>query len=214
MQHINSYALKQLDRFTRGNLINSITGFKSANLLATKSNSGINNVAVFSSVTHLGSDPELFSFIQRPLGHGAGHTYYNLKDTGYITLNHINSTLVEKAHQSSVKYPEYQSEFDILEIESLIRPEFHAPFIKDASVQVAATYVNEYPIVENNCILVVCKITDVFLKEGIMLDDGWVNLETAGTVTINGLDAYAAPRIEKRLSYAQENKPLTRLPIS
>ena len=41
----------------RINLINSCSGYKSANLIGTKSKSGIPNVAVFSSVTHLGSDP-------------------------------------------------------------------------------------------------------------------------------------------------------------
>jgi flavin reductase (DIM6/NTAB) family NADH-FMN oxidoreductase RutF len=50
----------------RLNLINSCTGYKSANLIATKSVDGAVNVAIFSSITHLGSNPALIGFIVRP----------------------------------------------------------------------------------------------------------------------------------------------------
>ncbi|AGC77352.1 flavin reductase (DIM6/NTAB) family NADH-FMN oxidoreductase RutF [Nonlabens dokdonensis] len=208
MKHINLKQLQEYDRFYRGNLVNSITGFKSANLLATRSKDGIDNVAVFSSVTHLGSNPALFSFVQRPLGHGVGHTYYNLKETGKITLNHLPQSLIDRAHQSSAKYDESISEFEELGIEKLEREGFSAPFIKDAPVQLAAEYVNEYYLEENRCILVICKITDIFLHENHLAEDGWVDLGKAGTVTINGLDGYATAKVEKRLSYAQVDKDL------
>ena len=55
-----------LDRVFRLNLINSVTGFKPAVLIATKSRDGQENVAIFSSVVHLGSTPPLIGFIMRP----------------------------------------------------------------------------------------------------------------------------------------------------
>ena len=55
--------IEQMKKITRLNLINSCTGYKSANLIGTISNSGKSNVAVFSTVTHLGSDPALIGFI-------------------------------------------------------------------------------------------------------------------------------------------------------
>lgn len=200
-----------MERIYRGNLINSITGFKSANLLATKSKDGVDNVAIFSSVTHLGSNPAMFSFIQRPLGHGAGHTYENLKETGQITLNHLNMELVARAHQSSAKYSPEISEFEELNIEKITRENFKAPFVKDAIIQVAAEYESEYFLKENKCILVICRITDVFMTEGLQMEDGFVNLEKAGTVTINGLDAYAKAEIKERWSYAQVGEDLNLL---
>lgn len=209
MQHINAQKLAAYDRFYRGNLINSITGYKSANLLATRSKDGVDNVAIFSSVTHLGSDPALFSFVQRPLGFGVGHTYHNLKETRHITLNHVTMDLVHRAHQSSAKYDAATSEFDHLNIPALVRDGFHAPFVNEAAVQAAAVYENEYFLKENNCILVICRITDVFLTDGILKEDGWLHLEQAGTVTINGLDAYATTNTQKRLSYAQVGQDLT-----
>jgi hypothetical protein len=45
------------EKVERLNLINSCTGYKSANLIATKSVDGAVNVAIFSSITHLGSNP-------------------------------------------------------------------------------------------------------------------------------------------------------------
>lgn len=208
MKHISLKELQDYDRFYRGNLVNSITGFKSANLLATRSKDGVDNVAIFSSVTHLGSNPALFSFVQRPLGHGVGHTYYNLKETGKITLNHLPESLVDRAHQSSAKYDASISEFEQLDIEKIDREGFIAPFVKASLVQLAAEYVNEYYLKENRCILVICKITDIFLHENHLANDGWVDLAKAGTVTINGLDGYATAKVEKRLSYAQIDKEL------
>jgi flavin reductase (DIM6/NTAB) family NADH-FMN oxidoreductase RutF len=58
--------ISQLEKVERLNLINSCTGYKSANLIATKSVDGAVNVAIFSSITHLGSNPALIGFIVRP----------------------------------------------------------------------------------------------------------------------------------------------------
>jgi hypothetical protein len=52
----------------RLNLINSCTGYKSANLIATKSEDGAVNVAIFSSITHLGSNPLVKGCDCRPDG--------------------------------------------------------------------------------------------------------------------------------------------------
>ena len=58
--------LKALDRVTNLKLINSITGIKPANLIGTVNEKGQNNLAVFSSVVHLGSRPPLLGYIARP----------------------------------------------------------------------------------------------------------------------------------------------------
>lgn len=212
MKHFTIRDLAAMERIYRGNLINSITGFKSANLLATRSETGIDNVAIFSSVTHLGSNPALFSFIQRPLGHGAGHTYENLKATGHITLNHLNMELLEKGHQSSAKYPADTSEFEVLGIEKKVRDGIKAPFVAQASIQIGARYESEYYLKENKCILVICRITDIYLNEELVAGDGFVNLQQAGTLTINGLDGYGKVHLNKRLSYAQVGEALKEVP--
>jgi len=67
MLHLRRQDFDDLDHLYRINLMNSCSGFKSANLIGTKSNDGIPNVAVFSSVTHLGSNPPLLGIVFRPV---------------------------------------------------------------------------------------------------------------------------------------------------
>ena len=62
MIHYSEEDIEELDKVYRINLINSCSGYKSANLIGTKSKSGISNVAVFSSIVHLGSSPPLLGF--------------------------------------------------------------------------------------------------------------------------------------------------------
>ena len=111
MKKFDTISLKNLDKISRLNLVNSCTGFKSANLIATKSTSGETNVAVFSSVTHLGSDPALLGFILRPTV-VPRDTYKNIKETGYFTVNHIAENMILDAHHTSANYNFGVSEFD------------------------------------------------------------------------------------------------------
>lgn len=48
MIHYSEEDIEDLDKLFRINLINSCTGYKSANLIGTKSDEGIPNVAIFS----------------------------------------------------------------------------------------------------------------------------------------------------------------------
>ena len=116
-----------MDKIFRLNLINSCTGFKSANLLGTKSLNGVSNVAVFSSITHLGSNPPLIGFILRPTT-VPRDTYRNIKDTGIFTINHIYSDIIEDAHHTSAKYPDEISEFTKTDLEEEFLGNFAAPF--------------------------------------------------------------------------------------
>ena len=92
---MKQFSLKDIDaleKLYRINLINSCSGFKSANLIGSISKKGEENVAVFSSVTHIGSHPPLLGFFCRPTT-VTRHTYENIKETGVFTLNHIHTPL-------------------------------------------------------------------------------------------------------------------------
>ena len=97
--------------FYKLNLINSATGYKSAQLVGTVSPEGNENLAVFSSIVHLGSKPALIGMILRPTT-VPRHTYSNIKATGIFTLNAITKKQIKDAHHTSAKYPEEISEFD------------------------------------------------------------------------------------------------------
>ena len=206
MIHYSRNDIDQMDKIFRLNLINSCTGFKSANLLGTKSLNGVSNVAVFSSITHLGSSPPLIGFILRPTT-VPRDTYRNIKDTGVFTANHIYSDIIEDAHHTSAKYPDEVSEFTKTGLEEEFLGDFPAPFVKGAKIRLGCRFLNEYEIKENNTLLLVSAIEHVFIADqDIQQEDGWLKLENANTVAINGLDGYATTSLLDRYAYARPKK--------
>ena len=206
MIHYSRTDIDKMDKIFRLNLINSCTGFKSANLLGTKSLNGVSNVAVFSSITHLGSNPPLIGFILRPTT-VPRDTYRNIKDTGVFTVNHIYSDIIEDAHHTSAKYPDEVSEFTKTDLEEEFLGDFPAPFVKGAKIRLGCRFLNAYEIKENDTLLLVSGIEHVFIADqDIQQQDGWLKLENANTVTINGLDGYATTSLLDRYAYARPKK--------
>ena len=206
MIHYSRTDIDQMDKIFRLNLINSCTGFKSANLLGTKSLNDVSNVAVFSSITHLGSNPPLIGFILRPTT-VPRDTYRNIKDTSVFTVNHIYSDIIEDAHHTSAKYPDEVSEFTKTGLEEEFLGDFPAPFVKGAKIRLGCRFLNEYEIKENNTLLLVSAIEHVFIADqDIQQEDGWLKLENANTVAINGLDGYATTSLLDRYAYARPKK--------
>ncbi len=200
MLQFNSEDIKKMDHLYRINLINSCSGYKSANLIGTKSLGGLENVAIFSSVTHIGSDPQLLGFFLRPTS-VFRNTYDNIKETGCYTINHVHETIIAEAHHTSAKYPEEISEFDVTKLESEYKNSIQTPFVKNAPVQLLMDYVNEYPIKENGTILVIGKINSLYIQGGLLENDGFINLSKAKIAAINGLDGYAIPKLKTRFDY-------------
>jgi flavin reductase (DIM6/NTAB) family NADH-FMN oxidoreductase RutF len=202
MKHISKQDLNAMDRIYRLNLINSCTGYKSANLIGTVSTENIYNVAVFSSITHLGSDPALLTFIVRPTT-VPRDTYKNIIDNKEFTVNHINVEDIKEAHHTSARYPSIISEFDVTNLEKEFKDDYKAPFVKSSRIKLGCKYLNQYEIKENNTLLMIAEINDIYFNEDIIQNDGWLNLDIAKTVTVNGLDGYALPSLIQRFEYAK-----------
>ena len=205
MKHIDSSDIEQMEKIFRLNLINSCTGFKSANLIATKSKNGNPNVAVFSSVTHMGSNPAMLGFVTRPLS-VARNTYKNIRETSYFTVNHIHEKMIAQAHQTAAKYDEEISEFNKTGLTEEYLNDFHAPYVEQSDIKLGCKYLNEYHIEENDTLLIVAAIEHIYFDEGIQMPDGWLRLDDAGTVAINGLDGYSLPSLLDRFHYARPNQ--------
>jgi flavin reductase (DIM6/NTAB) family NADH-FMN oxidoreductase RutF len=188
------------------NLINSCTGYKSANLIATKTADGVSNVAIFSSITHLGSDPALLGFILRPTT-VPRNTYKNIKDVGFFTVNHIKETMIADAHHSSASYDELISEFDKTNLKETYHEGISIPFVKGSPVQILCKYLNEYEIKENGTIHIIASIEKIFVEERLLQKDYWLRLDVENVVTINGLDGYCVPKLVDRFEYARPNMP-------
>ena len=208
MKHISKDAISQMEKVERLNLINSCTGYKSANLLATKSLNGKSNVAIFSSVTHLGSNPALIGFIMRPTT-VPRDTYKNIRETGYFTVNHITVNMIEDAHHTSANYELGISEFDKTNLEEEYKPNIDIPFVKGSPVQLYCKYVNEYYIKENDTIHVIASIENLFFEEELEHHDGWLQIDRGNVVALNGLDGYCLPKLVDRFQYARKEIPTT-----
>lgn len=200
MIHLSNEDIDNFHHVYRINLINSCSGYKSANLLGTKSKDGVENVAVFSSVTHIGSNPPMLGFFLRPTT-VFRNTYENIKASGFYTINHIHQPILEDAHHTSAKYDSEISEFDKTSLISEYKNDFEAPFVKDVPLQLAMEYVEEYEIKANNTLLVIGKIVGLHVNEDILEDDGFINLSKANVAAINGLDGYAVPQENNRFGY-------------
>ena len=197
--------IDNLEKIFKINLINSCSGFKSANLLGSISNEGVSNVAVFSSVIHLGSNPPTLGFILRPTT-VPRDTYKNIKESGVFTINHIYEEIIEDAHHTSAKYPESVSEFDITNLEEEYKGAFKAPFVKGSPVQMSMKFIEEIPVPSNNVMLIVAQIEELYIQDALLQSDGLINLSIGKVATINGLDTYAIPTFKKQLSYQRPKK--------
>jgi len=200
MNYFNEDTIENLDHIYKINLINSCSGYKSSNLIATRSDAGIENVAVFSSVTHIGSSPAMLGVFMRPTT-VIRNTYDNIKSTGFYTINHIHKSIIEDAHHTSAKYDASISEFEVTNLNSEYKNNFHAPFVKNAPVQLAMQFVEEYDIKANNTILVIGEIIGLHINDNLLQNDGFLDLSKAEVAAINGLDGYAIPKSNTRFGY-------------
>ena len=206
MQKFTKDELFIMSKVPRLNLLNCITGYKSANLIATVSKEGISNVAIFSSVTHLGSEPPLIGFILRPTT-VPRDTYKNIKETGYFTVNHITSAMIADAHHTSSSYEESISEFDKTNLEAEYIENNKFPFVKGSPVKLFCKYLNEYKIEENGCLHIIASVEELYVEDNLLHEDNWIQLDRGNVVAINGLDGYAVPKIKDRFQYARPDQP-------
>lgn len=186
----------------RANLMNTISGYKSANLIGTCSVEGINNLAIFNSVLHVGSNPALLGILFRPLT-VRRDTYENIKSTGYFTINAIDKSIFRQAHQTAAKYERDSSEFEETGLSERFVSGFPAPFVEESPIQLGCEYKNEYPIAENGTLLLLGAVKMVAFGESMLQSDGSLALDKAGIMATVGLDGYALPEIIDRFHYAQ-----------
>lgn len=206
IKHFTTSDLAAMPRFTRTALVNSLSGFKSANLIGTKSRVGVENLAIFSSAVHIGADPALLGIVFRPVTADrktSRHTYENIKETGFFTLNHVHTSIVEAAHQTSANYPDNASEFETVGLTPQYIPNFSAPFVQESAIKMGLEYVEEYVIKANNTIFLIGKIVEILLPEHCLDVHGNLDLNAAQTVTVSGLDTYHTATEITRLPYAR-----------
>ena len=201
-----------MDKRYRVHFINSLSGYKSANLVGTQDADGNTNVSIVSSVFHLGADPALMGMIIRPRS-VPRHTFDNLKQLGCYTINQVSEQFYQQAHQTSARYEKHQSEFEVLGLEPEYLEGFAAPFVKQSQLKIGLKLVETQTLAVNDTELVIGEVENIQVAEHAIHQDGFIDLSRLNSVAINGLDGYCSGELMNRLSYAKPDKPTTKLEL-
>ena len=204
--HIDRNALEAMPKRRRAALINSLSGYKPANLVGTVDNGGCCNLAIMSSVVHLGSNPPLMALVIRPGGEER-HTLANLLHTGQFSINHVSENMVEQAHQTAARYPAETSEFEATGLTPEWWPGFDAPLVAEAPVKLAMELREHQRMSINDTHMVIGEIIKAELPADCLRDTGGLDLAASGAVALEGLDAYYRPSLLKRMAYAKPGLP-------
>jgi flavin reductase (DIM6/NTAB) family NADH-FMN oxidoreductase RutF len=202
---ITSEDILAMEKHNRTHLINSLGGFKSVALVGTCDAEGHTNLAIFSSIFHLGANPPLIGLIFRPTP-PERNTYNNILETGFYTLNHIHEGIYKQAHQTSARYDKTLSEFDQTGLNAVYKNNFQAPFVEESHIQIGLVFREKMDIAINNTTLIIGEIVQIYIPEDGLLHDGFVDLEKANSLTCSGLDSYHKTIQLDRLSYAKPNE--------
>ena len=206
MIHYSEEDIEDLDKVFRINLINSCSGYKSANLIGTKSNEGTTNVAVFSSIVHLASNPPLLGFFLRPTEIFPRNTYSNIKENGLYTINSIYREIIDDSHHTSAKYDKSISDFHVTNLEEEYIDEIYPPFVKKSPIKIEMKFIEEIKIKANKCKLIIGKIVSLHIEKKMLEKDGFLSLNKGEIPTISGCDAYSIPEDYDRKKYQKPNK--------
>ena len=151
----NEQDFTKLDRIKRLNIVNSLSGVRSATLIGSISNIGLTNLAIFNSVMHIGSNPPLLGFILRPETEVRRDTFSNILETNCFTINHVHQSFVQKAHYTSAKFEAEISEFEACSLTEQYIDGFRAPFVKESEVKIGLEFVEQIPIPINGTSLII-----------------------------------------------------------
>ena len=203
---IESKEITEMESRYRAHFINSLSGFKSANLIGTVDKKGCENLSIVSSCFHLGADPALMGFISRP--HSVSrHTLENILETEYYSINHVNKDIIKNSHQTSARYDKEESEFIHCKLNSVYEENFKAPFVEESKIKMGLRK-EEVIKLKNNTELVIGRIELVIIPENCLKKDGFIDIEKSESICVSGLDSYHFTNKVVRLSYAKKNKAL------
>lgn len=204
--HYTKEDIQNTPRVKRLNLINSVTGVKPANLIGTISESGNSNLAIFSSLVHLGSNPALLGFIMRPRHEVRRDTFENIMHSNCFTVNQVHPEFVANAHYTSAKFEKEESEFEKCRLTEEYVNDFPAPFVKESRLKMGMKFEESIPIEINNCIMIVGSIQHLIVDDNAVDDNGQIDLQSLQSVGIGGLNRYYNLESIDKFPYARVNE--------
>lgn len=181
--------------------INSISGYKAVHLIGTKNLSGQTNLAIFNSIVHIGASPPLVGFIMRPITVDR-HTYANILEAGYYTINHVHKSFVKNAHFTSASFLKEESEFQKCNLTEQYSKDFQAPFVEESRIKFGLSLKEDILIKSNDTRLIIGQIERILINDEVIEADGQLDLENANDVCVTGLNQYSSVSKFKKFSPA------------
>ncbi len=203
--HFTKNDLKQTERIKRLNIVNSVAGVKPGNLIGTTSAAHGSNLAIFSSIVHLCSNPGLLGFLTRSTDADISHTYSNILENKCFTVNHIHENFIEQAHFTSAKFERGVSEFEHCSLTEEFLFDFPAPFVKESLFKIALRYVETVEVKSSGTCMVVGEIQHLIFPDECMAPSGMIDLALVQSVGIAGLNRYYSVKKMAEFPYAREN---------
>lgn len=202
MMHYSQQKIFEMEYYQRTAFINSLSGFKSLNLVGTTNSKGISNLAIFNSVMHIGAHPPLMGLVTRP-DSVERHTLANIRESSSYTINHVCKDIFVQAHQTSARYDKEISEFDAVGLTPKFKSNFYAPFVQESKVQIALRLQEIILIRINQTYLVIGEIVEVYFPQDALLNDGVLDIELCNTICGSSLNGYHETHLIERLKYAK-----------
>ncbi len=198
---ISREEIAQMQKRFRATFMNSVSGYKSVQLVGTRGLNGISNLAPFNSIVHIGSNPPYIGMIARPQTE-EHQTLKNIMETGYYTLNHVSESILEQAHQCSAKYDANTSEFEATGLTELNSEISIAPYVEQSPLKLTLKLVEMMPIPLNGTCMVIGEVQEIIIGDCKIQEDGYIHLDELNSVVSLGLDSYMRVQAIKRIPYA------------
>lgn len=208
MRTITADDIQAMDKLVRVQFATSLPGPKPICLIGSVNAAGKTNLAPFSSVVHLGSNPALLGMISRP-DVVERHTLANILETKVYTINHVHVGMVDAAHQCSARYPREMSEFSATGLQEHWEDSFAAPFVKESRLRIGMVLEDVLDIAANGTQMIIGRVSLVQTES--MADDGSLDLCTLESVASTALDTYFGITPLARFAYAKADRQPRRL---
>jgi len=200
MKSITLDDIQAMEKLVRVQFASSLPGVKPVCLVGTENEDGLSNLAPFSSVVHLGSNPALLGMVTRP-DTVERHTLSNIIQSGHYTLNHLHRGILEQGHQCSARYPHGVSEFEATGLTEAREGPF--VFVAESRFRMGLKLVDRLPIEANGTQLIIGAVQLVQVAEAALSENGSIDLPGLGLISSTALDTYFESVEMARLPYAK-----------
>lgn len=188
MDTIYAHEFNEMGQREFASLFNAISGAKPAFLVGSGMGAD-ENLAVFNSITHIGSNPPLLGFIQRPTS-VERNTYNNIKIYKQYSFNLVTESFYKQAHQTSARYDKGTSEFDQTGLTAEYKDGSKCPFVSESPLHITLELTDDIEIKSNNTRLIIGKVLSISKSKSGHKGENSLDFEALKGINVSGLSEY------------------------